>query len=102
MDTVDGFALRLEQNGQGPVVWVSGELDIATAPLLRDCLADCNGQRVTVDFSGVTFMDSGGLAVLARRHSEVGAGALVLRGVQPAQMKIFEVTRLDKVLNFDE
>ena len=32
MDAVDGFVLRVEQNGQGPVVWVSGELDIATAP----------------------------------------------------------------------
>ena len=60
MDAVDGFVLRVEENGQGPVVWVSGELDLATAPLLRDCLDDCDGQRVTVDFSGVTFMDSRG------------------------------------------
>jgi len=78
MDAVDGFALRLEQNGQGPVVWVSGELDIATAPLLSDCLDDFNGQPVTIDFSGVTFLDSSGLAVLiwsalARRSRLAGA-----------------------------
>ena len=78
MDAVDGFSLRVEQNGQGPVVWVSGELDIATAPLLRDCLDDFNGQPVTIDFSGVTFLDSSGLAVLiwsalARRSRLAGA-----------------------------
>ena len=69
MGAVDGFALRVEQNGQGPVVWVSGELDIATTPRLRDCLDDCNGHRLTVDFSGVTFLDSSALAVLMRQHS---------------------------------
>ena len=102
MDAVDGFVLRVEQNGQGPVVWVSGELDIATAPRLRDCLDDCNGQRVTVDFSGVTFLDASGLAVVTRRHLEVGPDSQVLRGVQPAQMKIFEIAGLAEVLNFDE
>ena len=102
MDTVDGFTVRVEQDGQGPVVWVSGELDLATAPLLRDCLQDLDGQRVTVDFSGLTFMDSSGLHVLMRRHSEAGAEPLVLRGVQPAQMMVVEVTGLAEVLNFDE
>ena len=102
MDAVDGFSLRVEQNGQGPVVWVSGELDIATAPLLSDCLDDFNGQPVTIDFSGVTFLDSSGLAVLIGRHSHVGPDSLVLRGVQPMQMKVFEITRLDEVLNIDE
>ena len=102
MGAVDGFTLRVEENGQGPVVWVSGDLDIATAPLLRDCLEGCDGQRVTIDLSGVTFLDSGGLAVLTERHLKVGPESLVLRGVQPAQMKILEITRLDDVLNFDE
>ncbi len=102
MDTVDGFVLRVEENGQGPVVWVSGELDFATSPLLGDCLEDFYGQRVTVDFSGVTFVDSSGVAVLARWHQEVGPDSLVLRGVQPGQTKIFEITRHAELLNFDE
>jgi anti-anti-sigma factor len=102
MDAVDGFTLRVEQNGQGPVVWIRGELDIAAAALLRDCLNDYNGHRVTVDFSDVTFLDSGGLAVLTERHVKVGADSLVLRGVQPDQMKILEITSLDELLNFEE
>ena len=68
---------------------------------LRDCLDDFNGQPVTIDFSGVTFLDSSGLAVLIGRYSLVGPDSLVLRGVQPTQMKAFEITRLDEVLNFE-
>jgi len=101
MDAVDGFSLRVEQNGHGPVVWLSGELDLATAPLLRDCLAGLDGQRVTVDLSSVTFLDSAGWAVFARCHREVD-GRLVLRGVQRAQMKVLETTGLDDVLTFDD
>jgi len=100
MDAVDDFSLWVEQNGQGPVVWLSGELDIATAPLLRDCLEGLDGQRVTLDLSALTFLDSAGLSVLARRHRDVDGG-LVLRGVRPAQMRVFAITGLDDVLIFD-
>jgi anti-anti-sigma factor len=94
--------LRVEQTGQGPVVWISGELDIAAAPLLLDGLDDCNGQRVTIDFSGVTFLDMTAVSVLMRRHSKLGAGALILRGIRPAHMKLLQITGLDEVFNFDE
>ena len=33
-------------------------LDVATASTLRRCLVRLQGQSVTLDFSGVTFMDS--------------------------------------------
>jgi anti-anti-sigma factor len=50
--------------------------------------------------SALTFVDSAGLSVLARRHRDVDVG-LLLRGVQPAQMRVFEITGLDDVLTFD-
>jgi len=84
----------------GREVWVSGELDMATAPLLRDRLADMGRQPVTVDLSALTFIESAGLSVLARRHRDVDGG-LVLRGVGPAQMRVFAVTGLDDDLTFD-
>ncbi len=103
MDAVDEFHLHVEQNGHGPVVWVSGELDIATAPALRECLESLDGQVVTLDLADVTFLDSGALAVLvdAWKERQDTGGEVILRAVQPAQMRVFEVTGLDDVLNFD-
>jgi anti-anti-sigma factor len=95
------FSLRVEENRHSPVVWLSGELDMATAPMLDKCLQRMNGQDITVDFSGVTFMDSSGLNVLIEKRATTADGTLVLRGVQPAQMKIFEVTGLDRLFSFE-
>ena len=101
MGAVGDFSVCVEREGQGPVVRLSGELDFATTPMLEECLHGLDGEAVTVDFSDVTFLDSSGLRVLMMRHTETGAGKLVLRGVQRAQMTVFQVTGLDEVLNFD-
>jgi anti-sigma B factor antagonist len=50
------------------VITVSGELDVATAPVLREAFLTLLNRDevpdVTVDGSGVSFCDSSGLAVL--------------------------------------
>ncbi|HWL35855.1 MAG TPA: STAS domain-containing protein [Frankiaceae bacterium] len=58
------------------VITVSGELDVATAPALREAFLTLLNRDevpdVTIDASGVSFCDSSGLAVLlmgARRWS---------------------------------
>ena len=101
MDAVGGFSLRVEQGANVVVVWLSGEVDIATSPMLNQCLQELNGQAITIDFSDVTFLDSSALRVLVLKHNESGDGRLVLRGVRPEQMKVFEITALDEVLRFD-
>ena len=100
MDGVSAVSLRVEQNGRGPVVYVAGDLDIATAPQLRGCLRSLRGSSVTLDFSAVTFMDSTALGVLigARQRLQQVGGSLVLRGVQPPQMKVLEVTGLAQAM----
>ena len=98
MDAVDGFSVRVETNGHGPVVWVSGELDLETSPRLRTRLEELGDRAVTLDFTEVTFLDSSALAVLVWKHKD---GGIVLRGVQPAQMKILELSRLRDVFTFD-
>jgi anti-sigma B factor antagonist len=101
MGAVDRFSLRVEEHEDGPVVRVSGELDLATAPRLEECLRDLDGQTVTLDFSELTFIASSGLRVLLRRHKRHGAEKLVLREVQRGPMQVFEVTGMSEVLNFD-
>jgi anti-sigma B factor antagonist len=62
-------------SGPETVVTVAGELDVATAPTLRQAFLDLLSDGtpdIAIDVSGVTFVDSSGLAVLlmgARRWS---------------------------------
>ena len=98
MDAVDGFSVRVETNGHGPVVRVSGELDLATSPRLRTLLGELGDRAVTLDLADVTFLDSSALAVLLWKHKD---GGIVLRGVQPFQMKILELCGLRDVFTFD-
>jgi anti-sigma B factor antagonist len=85
-----------------PVVRVDGEIDVATAPQLRECLHGVIARgpsEVVIDLLGVTFLDSTALGVLVgalKRCREVG-GELHLVVSDPRIMKIFEITGLDKV-----
>ena len=61
------------------VVGVSGEIDIASAPKLREELLGAlrrHGARLALDLGGVTFMDCAGVNVLlaARRHARLEGG----------------------------
>ena len=61
------------------VVAVSGEIDIASAPKLREELLRAlhrHGARLALDLGGVTFMDCAGVNVLlaARRHARLEGG----------------------------
>ena len=63
------------------VVGVSGEIDIASAPKLREELLGAlrrHGARLALDLGGVTFMDCAGVNVLlaAHRHARLEGGWL--------------------------
>lgn len=80
-----------------------GEIDVATAPELRQNLIDAiNGgaTRVVVDMAGVTFIDSTGLGVLvgAMKRATSRGGEVVVERVPPAIRRVFEVTGLDRAI----
>ena len=97
-----GFALQVTEDDQGSVVIVAGELDLASAGEFRECLHRLVGQDVTLDFTGVTFMDSTAIGVLVAslQRAECEGGRFVFRDVQPAQMKVFEMAGLVELLSF--
>jgi anti-sigma B factor antagonist len=69
------------------VVEVSGDLDLATEPQLRDCLqrvVDSGADRVVVDLAGVRFMDSSALGTLVVMFKALrdNGGLLCLAGAQ--------------------
>jgi anti-sigma B factor antagonist len=78
------FELTEELLSSGLVINVAGELDMATAPALRERLsrATADGASALVlDLRGVTFMDSIGLAAILHARSrliEGGRLAIVL------------------------
>ena len=96
--------IELDLRGDQAVVRMVGELDMATAPKLRETviklLQPSLGIGVVIlDLSEVSFVDSTGLGVLAgsRQRIEREGGALVLRGPRPNTVKVLEVTGLDRV-----
>jgi anti-sigma B factor antagonist len=103
MVEVPGFALRVAENGHGPVVLLAGEFDLAAASQFRECLHQFSSETVMLDLTEVTFFDSTSIGVLvgARNRADELGGAIVLRGVQPEQMRIFEITGVAKHLSSD-
>ena len=88
--------------GDRTVVVVGGEIDVYTAPKLREQLIDLvsSGQyHLVVDMEGVEFLDSTGLGVLVGGLKRVRAheGSLRLVCTQERILKIFRITGLTKV-----
>jgi len=96
--------IELDLRGDQAVVRMVGELDMATAPKLRETVVKLLQPSlgigvVILDLSEVAFVDSTGLGVLAasRQRIEREGGALVLRGPRPNTVKVLAVTGLDRV-----
>ena len=81
-----------------PVVAVSGEVDVYSAPALRDGLTELleSGTSVVVDLTEVGFLDSTGLGALvaARNDAEDQDAELVLRAPSDRVRRILDVTGL--------
>jgi anti-sigma B factor antagonist len=91
----------------GPVVALSGEADATTAALLREMLTtllDTGVRQVTVDASGLSFLDSASLRVLvlAARALQGRHGTLVLARPQPLVARVLEITGADKLIDVQE
>ncbi len=84
------------------VVTVTGEIDLYTAPTLRDALGsavDGGADRVAVDLRPVGFMDSMGLGVLISLLTR--GVALVLRSVPRHAAEVLELTGVDAMLTIE-
>jgi anti-sigma B factor antagonist len=99
---VANFRLQEEALPDGtPVLAVTGDLDLFTAPEFREHLGACaeaGRGRVVVDFRGASFIDSSGAAALLqvrRLHRE--DARLVIVNRNPGIARIFEVMGLDEL-----
>jgi anti-sigma B factor antagonist len=89
------------------IVAVTGEIDVYTAPKLRDKITELVGNGVyhlVIDMEGVEFLDSTGLGVLVGGLKKVRAhdGSLQLICNQERLLKIFRITGLAKVFTIHD
>ena len=91
-------------HGEELTVTVKGEIDIATAPILRSALEElCADRDVLVDVANVSFIDSSGLNVLvvqvmSRRDA---GGSLHIRNSSVGMRRVLEIAGLTGLLETD-
>jgi anti-sigma B factor antagonist len=92
--------LRLERvtTEDDVVVIVHGEVDMATAPRMREELVDAAAKapsHVTLDTRGVSFIDSSGLSALVQaRDALAPATTLRLAGLDPHLRRLLDISGL--------
>ena len=85
------------------VLHLTGEVDLSNSSKVRRCLLDIldNGKSVIVDFSGLTYIDSSGMATLVEGLNTANKKSLTLTIVEAngAPLQVLELTRLNQVFN---
>jgi anti-sigma B factor antagonist len=99
--------VEVKKEGDVLVVAVEGELDASTAPELRDKFEELIGRgenKYVVDLAGVGFMDSSGISAIVNlfKRVRIGQGDVRLCNLGSEIMKIFELTRLNRVFDIYE
>jgi anti-sigma B factor antagonist len=84
------------------VTLLEQRLDALSSATFRQRLMECvdgGCQRLVLDLSCTTFVDSSGLGVLVATLRRLpGRGSLVLRGVTPPVERTLRLARLDRIL----
>ena len=101
------LSLDTRQVGDRTVVTVGGEIDVYTAPKLRDKiteLVNAGSHALVIDMEKVEFLDSTGLGVLVGGLKKVRAhdGSMELICSQDRLLKIFRITGLAKVFTIHD
>ena len=96
------FHLEVSRSGQHSVIAVSGDLDVLTAPRLRDRLGEFldRGERhLLVDLTPCEFIDSSGMSALvtALKRARAEGGDLGLICPRGNVRRLIEVVALDQV-----
>ena len=101
------FELVVTTDGDHTIVAIWGELDIATAPVLRDrlfSLLSGGSTHLVLDLAGMTFIDSRGLGAFigAARDVRAAGGELDLVHPRPAVRRVIEISGMSQALLVDK
>ena len=99
------YRVVIGDEGAGPTLRVSGDLDLANAWRLLDSIrgAAAPGRTITVDLAGVAFMDSSGIGALVNGHEELARLGSRLVVVNPSYRvaDVLEVTGLARYFHIE-
>lgn len=97
------FTVEVVDVAEAVLVWVSGHVDIATAPRLREVLDRVADRDCEIDLTHVSFVDTSVLNVLLRHHVNAWAEGGSLRVVAASYMVryLLEFTGYSKLLLAD-
>ncbi|MCY6370488.1 anti-sigma F factor antagonist [Clostridium ganghwense] len=96
--------LSFENKGDKLIVYMLGELDHHSAEEVRNKVDDrlerenCN--KLIMDFSGVTFMDSSGIGVVIGRYKKLSGkkGKVYITKVKGSVKRVFELSGMFKII----
>ncbi|BDB45466.1 MULTISPECIES: STAS domain-containing protein [Mycobacterium] len=100
MSAPDSITATVSDHDGVVVLSIGGEIDLVTAPALEEAIGGViadNPGALIIDLSGVDFLGSVGLKILASTYEKLGDGAefgVVARG--PATRRPIHLTGLDK------
>jgi anti-sigma B factor antagonist len=92
------MSIATERDGGALTVVVSGDVDLATSPVVSDAigaaLAADGAATVQVDLSGVQLLDSSGIAVLLKGRRDADKRSITFRvvGAQGITRQVLELT----------
>ena len=101
----DTFSVSYSRDGGTVVVHLTGDVDVYTAPAVREALAgviDDQGNRsVRVDLDQTTFIDSTGLSVLVGALEGVRqkGGELTLANPRASIRRVFQIVGFPRIFD---
>lgn len=96
--------IDIKQKDQKYIVNLSGEIDVFTAPKLKDALiplTEKKDQIVDIDLQQVTYLDSTGLGVFisALKSTKKHQSHMQLVHLQDRVYRLFKITGLHEIMN---
>ena len=87
-----------------PILSIVGDIDLESSPALRTALRAKISQKtpkLLLDFAGVKYIDSSGLATLIEYFQGVQGfgGKLALAALSPRVKNVFEIVRLEQIFS---
>ncbi|RYX82945.1 anti-sigma factor antagonist [bacterium] len=96
---------RIKPWGEATLVEVEGEVDLHSAPLLKEALLEvgaAQSARIALDLGGVSFLDSTGIGALvgAYKKTRESEGQIAFFGARPRVKRVFQIAGLWNALPF--
>lgn len=96
------LVIREENNESGPVVFLSGEIDIYTAQKFKEILyhaVDESEKEVIIDCTSLNYIDSTGLGIFvgALKKTKLNGRNIHIIHMRDNIKKLFVITGLDKL-----